>query len=179
MTGPPDVETGRSRVERQRQKAGRKAAEERHRRWQRLLRTASRLGLVVVILGVVAAGVALWLSRQTVLPPTTMENHVEVSPRAHILSEPMPVEIQKHMLEHADGGGPPGVIVQYNCQKFTCPPTLVDALTRIAKDYPAFVYLAPNPTMDARIALTRLGRILVLEEADADRIRRFIQASGT
>jgi len=45
---------------------------------------------------------------------------------------------------------------------------------RLAKDYPAFVYLAPNPTMDARIALTRLGRILVLEDYDADRMRRFI-----
>jgi len=29
------------------------------------------------------------------------------------------------------------------------------------------------------LAVTRLGRILVLEEIDADRIRRFIQASGT
>jgi hypothetical protein len=33
--------------------------------------------------------------------------------------------------------------------------------------------------MDARLALTRLGRILVLEEFDADRIHRFIRASGT
>ena len=179
MAGPPEVETGRSPSERRRQKAAQKVTGERRRRWRRWRRRGSRVAIVLLILGGIAAGIALWLSRQKVLPPTTIANHVERSPRGHILTEPMPVEIQKHMLEHADGGGPPGVIMQYNCQKFTCPATLVDALTRIAKDYPAFVYLAPNPTMDARIALTRLDRILVLEEIDADRIRRFIQTSGT
>lgn len=59
------------------------------------------------------------------------------------------MEIQQHMLEHADDGGPRGSSSRYNCRKVTCPPTLVDALTRIAKDSPAFVYVAPNPTMGA------------------------------
>lgn len=106
-----------------------------------------------------------------------MENHVEVNPPAHILNEPMPVPIQKHMLEHADGihGGPKGVIIQYNCRKFSCPDDLVEKLTQMAKAYPAFVYLAPNPTMDARIALTREGEILVLDDYDAEKIRRFIK----
>jgi len=117
---------------------------------------------------------AAWLGTRKVLPPTTMANHVELSPRAHILTEPMPVEIQKHMLEHADGNGPPGVIIHYNCKKFPCPADLVSNLTRVAEAYPKFVYLAPNPTMDARIALTRLGEILVLDQDDPDKIRGFI-----
>jgi len=162
------------RAERRRLRQEEKAAEERRRTWRKRLRRGARVAVVVAVLAAVGGGVAAWLGTRTVLPPTTMENHVELNPPAHVLTEPMPVQIQKHMLEHADGSGPPGVIIQYNCRKFSCPTDLVDKLTRLAKDYPAFVYLAPNPTMDARIALTRLGRILVLEDYDADRMRRFI-----
>lgn len=71
----------------------------------------------------------------------------------------------------ADGSG---VIMQYNCRKFSCPGDLVANLTRIAEAHPRFVYLAPNPTMDARIAVTRLGEILVLDDYDPDRIRQLI-----
>ena len=47
-------------------------------------------------------------------------------------------------------------------------------LTRVAERYPRFVYLAPNYAMDARIALTREGKILVLDQYDAEKIHRFI-----
>ena len=47
-------------------------------------------------------------------------------------------------------------------------------LTLVARRYPSFVYLAPNHTMDARIALTREGQILVLDQYDPERIQRFI-----
>ena len=180
MTDAQDTVHDRaSRKERRRLGTQQKEAEQRRRARIRRLRKGLRWGF----LGLIATSGLGWLGYSVAtarrLPPTSMTDHVEASPAGHILTEPMPLAIQKHMLEHADGGGPPGVIMQYNCQKFTCPATLVDALTRIAKDYPAFVYLAPNPTMDARIALTRLGRILVLEEFDADRIHRFIRADGT
>lgn len=164
-----------SRSDRQRLKQDERAAEERRRRWRRRVRRALRIGIVVVIVGGPLAGLAAWFATRKVLPPTTMANHVEVSPPAHILTEPMPVEIQKHMLEHADGSGPPGVIIHYNCRKFSCPGDLAENLTRIAKAYPKFVYLMPNPTMDARIAVTRLGDILVLGELDPERIQRFIE----
>lgn len=163
-----------SRSERQRLKQEERAAEGRRRGWRRRLGRAVRIGIIVVIVGGPLAGLAAWFATRKVLPPTTMANHVEANPPGHILTEPMRVEIQKHMLEHADGGGPPGVIIHYNCRKFACSGDLVENLTRIARAYPTFVYLAPNPTMDARIAVTRLGDILVLDEFDPEKIQRFI-----
>ena len=164
------------RRERQRLRQQLKEAEERRRRWRRRLRRASLIGLVLVVVGGVLGGLATWFGSRGELPPTSMANHVEGKPPGHILDEPMPVPVQKHMLEHADGihGGPQGVIIQYNCKKFACPGDLVDNLTRMAKAFPRFVYLAPNPTMDARIALTRDGEIVVLDGYDAEKIRRFI-----
>ncbi len=87
----------------------------------------------------------------------------------------MPLSMQKHMLEHADGQGPPGVIINYNCEDFECEPDLIDKLKAIAQDYPEFVYLAPFPNMSAKIAITRRGAIEVLDEFDEERIRRFIE----
>jgi hypothetical protein len=131
---------------------------------------------VVLVLGGAVGGGAAWFWSRGELPPTSMANHVEVNPPGHILTEPMPIPIQKHMLEHADGihGGPQGVIMQYNCKKFSCPGDLVENLTLVARRYPSFVYLAPNYTMDARIALTREGQILVLDQYDPEKIQRFI-----
>lgn len=67
------------------------------------------------------------------------------------------------------------MIINYNCVKFRCPDGLVDRLTKIARGYPEFVYLAPYPEMDVRIAVTRLGKILTLEELDEARIPAFIE----
>jgi len=168
-----------SRRERQRLKEQAKIVEERRRAWRRRSRRGVRIGLVALMIGAPVGGFLVWLGTRTALPPTNMDRHVERSPPAHILTTPMPVEIQKHMLEHADGEGPPGVIIHYNCRKYSCPPDLVPNLTRLAEAYPRFVYLAPNPTMDARVAMTRLGEILVLKEYDPERMRQFIARAGT
>jgi hypothetical protein len=106
-----------------------------------------------------------------------MTDHTEENPPGHILTTPMPLTIQKHMLEHADGGGRPGVIINYNCVKFRCPEGMIGRLEKVARAYPAFVYLAPYPDMDTKIAVTRLGEILVLDEPDEARIRDFIKRS--
>lgn len=119
-------------------------------------------------------GVATGLLFYHELDPTGMADHIEVSPPGHILTEPMPVAIQKHMLEHADGGGRPGVIINYNCVKFRCPEGMIERLASIARSYP-FVYVAPFLDMDVKIAVTRLGKILILDDVDERQIREFIK----
>jgi hypothetical protein len=164
-----------SRKERRQLKQQQKEAEEHRLRRARLFRK----GLVWSAVGVLAAIGAGWLGYSIAtakrLPSTSMVDHVEQSPPAHILTTPMPLAIQKHMLEHADGGGPPGVIINYNCAKFRCPDGMIDRLAQIARAYPQFVYLAPYPDMDVKIAVTRLGKILTLDEVDEARIRAFIE----
>ena len=110
------------------------------------------------------------------LPPTSMQGHTERLPAAHILKKPFPIEIQKHMLEHADGedGGPPGVIINYDCKKYDCEPDLIEKLEAFAIKYPANVYVAPFKNMDEKIALTKLGRIQTLEAYDETVIDNFI-----
>jgi len=108
-------------------------------------------------------------------PPTDLNGHSEEIPPGHILSAPMPLPIQKHMLEHADGQGPPGIVINYNCEDFPCEPDLIERLTAIAQEYPDRVYLAPFPDMDAKIALTRFGELEVLDSFDEQRIRAFIE----
>ena len=78
------------------------------------------------------------------------------------------------MLEHADGVGPPGVIIQYNCDDFACEPGMITRLQEIVSARPSNVYLAPFPTMDAKIALAAPGRLVTLDEFDEPRITRFI-----
>jgi plastocyanin len=102
-----------------------------------------------------------------------MRDHIEVSPPSHIVTVPIPENIQKHMLEHADGGGDPGIVIQYNCDKFECENDLISKLTQIAEEFPDNVYLAPNK-YDALIVLTKLGRRKVLDDFDGDEIRKFI-----
>jgi len=66
------------------------------------------------------------------------------------------------------------MLVQYNCRKYQCEEDLVDRLTDIVSSYPPQVYLAPYPTMDAKIALAAPGKLLLLEELEEDKIRKFI-----
>ena len=162
-----------SRREREQLKAKQKEIEERARRRKRLLKKGARWSLI----GLVAVGGLGWLGYSIAtakrLPPTSMADHTEEIPPARILTTPMPLAVQKHMLEHADGKDTPGVIINYNCVKFRCPEGMVENLANIARSY-GFVYLAPYPEMDVKIAVTRLGKILVLDEVDEQRIRGFI-----
>ncbi|HEY65677.1 MAG TPA: DUF3105 domain-containing protein [Caldilineae bacterium] len=148
------------------------------RRREARIRVAKKVGgLAALLLTVFALGIGgyRWVAGVKVYPPTDITGHDETVPPSHILSEPMPLAMQKHMLEHADGRGQPGVIINYNCEDFPCEPDLVERLAEIVRAYPDFVYLAPFPGMDARIALTRRGRLQVLDEVDEERIRAFIE----
>lgn len=125
----------------------------------------------------IAAGVGLYAFSTTVeiYPPTEIRGHTETSPPSHVLSEPMSDPVQKHMLEHADGTGPPGVIINYNCQEFDCAPDLLDNLESIVNEYPDFVYLAPYPAMSAKIVVTRYGEQELLDSFDEEQITAFIE----
>ena len=134
--------------------------------WKSGLVAAAALALVV-------GGAWTFSTLMPRLPPTEMEGHTEDLLRGHILSTPMPELIQRHMLEHADGKGPPGVIVQYNCEDYVCEPDLVERLETLVRRYGAYVYLAPND-YDGKIILTKLGALQILEEFDQRRIETFI-----
>jgi len=115
---------------------------------------------IFVIIVIVTIGGIMWMmSLRTILPPTDMVGHIEVNPPAHVLKEPMRIEIHKHMLEHADAieGGRGGSIINYNCIQYDCEAGLIEKLEAFADKY-NHVYVAPFKNMDAKIALTRLNR---------------------
>ena len=116
------------------------------------------------------------LSSAKNLPPTDFTNHIEQNPISHILKEPMQLKVQKHMLEHSDGTGPPGVILNYDCKNYKCAPDLIQKLESFAPKYPDFVYVAPFKNMAAKIVLTRQNGIEILEDYDEERINNFIRS---
>mgnify|MGYP001607946778 FL=1 len=132
----------------------------------------------ILISAVVLIGLFLiWgFSSIKTLPPTDMQGHVEQNPSSHILKEQMSITIQKHMLEHADGidGGRGGVIINYNCKDYECEEDLIEKLETFAVKYD-YAYVAPFKGMDAKIALTKLNKIEVLEEYDNEKIKEFIE----
>lgn len=139
-------------------------------------RQKMRNWMIGIAAAIVLIGLPLYLAinRET-LPPTSMEGHIEANPHAPVLREPMPIKMQQHMLEHADGSGSPGVIINYNCKDYACEPGLIEKLEVWVEKYPA-IYVAPFPRMDAKIALTRLQHIQVLEEYDEEKIEAFIRS---
>ena len=119
-----------------------------------------KINWVIFIIAAVGIVGFIWFSSSNaeVLPPIDMQGHIEVNPPSHIMKEPMLLTVQKHMLEHADGSGPPGVIINYNCDDYECEPDLIEKLEGFAVEYSENVYVAPFENMDAKIALTRLRR---------------------
>lgn len=120
-------------------------------------------------------GIGFLFSRRGVLPPLTAQGHIEQSPASHVLDRPMNISVFKHMLEHADGSGPPGVVISYNCEDFSCGSELISQLAAFAEAYPQNVYVAPYPNMSAKIVLTKSGRREKLEQFDEKKIREFIE----
>lgn len=133
--------------------------------------------IITILVTIVVISGIVWLiitpSKRANLPPTVMDGHVEINPKDHISTEPMADPIQRHMLEHADGKGKPGVIIQYNCQKYTCESDLVQKLTDLVKQYPDNVYLAPG-SYDGKLILTKLNSIKILDNFDEQKIKNFI-----
>ena len=138
-----------------------------------------KIGIWSIIIGVIAIlvwGIALLIPNTTGLPPTDLKGHIESNPQSHILKKQMRIEVQKHMLEHADGveGGKGGVILNYNCQDYICDENLMGNLEDFANKYD-YVYVAPFDGMTSKIALTKLGSIKTFEEYDTESIKQFIE----
>lgn len=131
--------------------------------------------LIIVIAGLIIAGIFGFVRSQPNLPPVDIEGHIEQNPRSHILDSEMPEPIQKHMLEHADGDSKNGLglIIQYNCKKYSCEKGLIEKLKNVVKKYPKNVYLAPG-NYDGKIILTKLGKQEILNDYDEKKIVEFI-----
>jgi len=134
-------------------------------------------GLAVVILAI--GGLVLFMTTSSTfgkeLPPTAFTPaHLESLPTQQINNRPIPRLEQEHVMERAAGHERGSMLVQYNCVDYQCEPDLVERLTEIVLDFPHYVYLAPYPTMDAKIALAAPGRLLILDALDEDKIRKFI-----
>lgn len=130
--------------------------------------------VIILVVGGGIWGFMKLLSSRPGLPPISGANHSESVPPAHITNQPIPDRIQRHMLEHADGSGPPGIIIQYNCEDFDCEPDLVQKLTDLIDQYPQNVYLAPN-NYDGKIILTKQSRREILDSFDEQFIKDFIR----
>lgn len=132
--------------------------------------------ILVIIVGLIITGIVWGISNIERLPPTDMDGHIESNPSSHVLKDPMPIAIQKHMLEHADGieKGRGGVVINYNCKDYRCEDNLIEELESFATKYD-YVYVAPFKGMDTKIALTKLSKIDILEEYDEILIKNFIE----
>ena len=163
-----------TKKERRRLKKQRQIEEQKRELRKHKMKKATKIAVITILVGAGIFALVWFLSSIPKLPPTSMEGHVEQSPPSHILNQPMEEVIQKHMLEHADGRGRPGIIIQYNCDQFECEPGLIRDLVDLVKQYPNHVYLAPN-SYNGKIILTKLYKKKVLAEFDEEIIRSFIE----
>ena len=170
QSAPPSLKAERRRLKKEKKRLDRQLVSKNSQRKKFLLASAWILGAVVLVFII-----SFVMSKQKILPPTTMAGHIEVSPQSHFTDRPMDIRVHKHMLEHADGSGPPGVIINYNCDDFDCESNLLDKLKEIVDQYPQNVYVAPYRNMSAKLVLTRLDRQKILDGfVDEEIIKAFI-----
>ena len=144
-----------------------------------LLLTAGGVAAIVLVVGSIGLFITTRSDFGKELPPTSYTiAHSESLPTGQINAAPIPRLVQEHVMERNAGHPRGSMLVQYNCAKYQCEPDLVERLTEIVRDYPPYVYLAPYPTMDARIALAAPGRLLTLETLDEGKIREFISGNS-
>lgn len=169
----PDLTTLTKKERKQMRREERKKEHNKERNKQ-TTKNITTIAIAVLVVGGVVFALGWFIASRPNLPPTSMQNHIEESPPAHIVTQPIPDKIQRHMFEHADGKGKPGIIIQYNCRDFDCEAGLIQQLTDLVKQYPDNVYLAPN-NYDGKIILTKLGRQKILDNFDKQVIEDFIE----
>lgn len=82
-----------------------------------------------------------------------------------VSSQPLKTEQQLWAVARGGQDGKPGAVIYYNCE--TACPGLVENLTGFARQYAGWVYVAPNPEIDSRVAVTGLQFIQRHESFDA------------
>jgi len=157
-----------SQLSKQERRKLKKELKQKENKRQKIVGRCRSWGIGITVVALMAIVGFYWFTNREVLPPTSSQGHIEQSPEEHIIDRPMGFAVQMHMLEHSDGDGPPGVIINYNCVGFDCEDKLVNQLTEIANEYPEFVYLAPFPGMTEKLAITREGKIEMYDSLDKD-----------
>ena len=168
-----------ARYQRKQGARGRRRQESRRARLRNLRSKLFIAAGGLAVAAVAVGGLVFFMTTRStfgkILPPTGFSAaHLESLPRQQINTQPIPRLEQEHVMERAAGHERGSLLVQYNCVKYQCEPNLVEELTEIVLKFPEYVYLAPYPTMDAKIALAAPGRLLTLDSLDGDKIRKFI-----
>lgn len=156
-------------------KRGKKEQKKKHKLSSKARRMVFGVTILLILAGA-GLGIFWYGQSRKVYPPTSIAGHVETYPPGRILDRPIPIVEQKHILEHTPNGRP-GLIIQYNCERFDCEADLISNLASIAQGY-EHLFLAPYPQMDAKIALTAWGKLEILEQFDEERILEFIRGNS-
>ena len=168
-----------ARYQRRQSARERRQQESRRMRARNLRRTLLMIAGSVAVVVLAIGGIVLFVTTRSTfgkeLPPTGFTAaHFESLPTQQINTRPIPRLEQEHVMERAAGHERGSMLVQYNCVEYECGPNLVERLTEIVLNFPSYVYLAPYPTMDAKIALAAPSRLLTLDALDENKIRKFI-----
>lgn len=169
----------RARYQRRQSARERRQQESLRARLRNLRRTLLMAAGASAVVGLAIGGIVLFMTTRSTfgkeLPPTSFTiAHSESFPPRQINDRPIPRRVQEHIMERNAGHERGSMLVQYNCVDYQCEPDLVERLTDIVLDFPSYVYLAPYPTMDAKIALAAPRRLLTLDVLDESKIRKFI-----
>lgn len=135
-----------------------------------------RFILLLVVGAIFYGGYYYYYTNQEILPPTDVTGHIEANPDEHIMEKPMRIAVHKHMLEHADGEGSPGIIINYNCDDFSCEKDFLVKLKTIVnkEEYKDFVYLAPFTGMTEKLVITKYNQQEILESLSEEKLKDFI-----
>src|SRR3989304_5485183 len=109
----PGNRPSQKELRKQKRKAERRSRD--HKRSIKKVLTRAGIGVVAAI-GLGWLGYSIATAKR--LPPTDMNNQAAERPTAQLFTKPMPIAVQRHVREHADGRRRPGVVFNYNCRKF-------------------------------------------------------------
>lgn len=93
--------------------------------------------------------------------PPTSGNHDPAPGPTGISTQPIPDRNQVHNLEHGHVG------IQYSGERNA----LTDKLEKVVRSNPTRIFLAPRPTMKARVAFTAWGHLMICDNPTDDAVK--------